>query len=308
MRIAVVGPGALGCFFAARLAMQPGHEVLILDHAKERAEFIASKGLKLIEKERTFPVKVGVALYPEEIGRPDLILLCVKSHHVPIAIERIRSLAADDNLLIALQNGIAHHRVLQEEYPGPWALGVTAQGAALEGQGVVRHGGEGDTVLGFAVPEGRVSGLLEKSAQAFAAAGIPTVESREISIHVWKKFVVNIGINALTVIFDCPNGKILDSPPGRERMAKAVREAVMVAEAKGIRLGAEALALPEKVCRATAINISSMLQDVRRKKKTEIDAINGALVREARLYGIPVPENEKLERDVKAIEARYLSQ
>ncbi len=306
MRIAIVGPGALGCFFAARMAQQQDHEVWLLDHLKERADLLDSAGLKLIEREKTFSVKVRAALCPEEIGRADLIIFCVKSHDVSSAIERVRPLAADDNLLIAFQNGIAHHRVLQEEYPGPWALGVTAQGAALEGPGIVRHGGDGATIIGFASPEERFFALLEKSAQIFEDAGINTEVSRKIRIHVWRKFVVNVGINALSVILNCPNGKICDSPLGRERLAKAVAEAVLVASAKDIEVGADPLAMTENVCKSTSINISSMLQDVRLKKKTEIEAINGALVREARMLGISVPENEKLVREVKAIEAQYL--
>lgn len=307
MRVAVVGPGALGCFLAARLALQTGHAVWLVDHDKERAEFLASKGVELIERDRIFSAKVRVVLRPEEIGQVDLILLCVKSHDVSLAIKRLRPLALSDNLLIALQNGIAHHRVLQEEYHGPWAVGVTAQGATIEGQGVVRHGGGGDTVIGFVGPENRIIGALEKVAQILGEAGISTLVSEGIRTQVWKKFIINIGINALTAILNCPNGQILDTPEGRQRLAKAVNEAARVAGAKGIEVGSDPVAMTEKVCEATSTNISSMLQDVRRQKKTEIDAINGALVYEAGLLGIPVPENTKLVREVKAIEAQYLS-
>jgi len=308
MRIAVVGPGALGCFFAARLALRTGHEVWLLDHDRNRAALLATKGLTLKEYGKTYCVKVRVTSLADEIGMVDLVLLCVKSHDVSSAIELIQPLASNENVLIGLQNGIAHNRILQEQYHGRWALGVTAQGATLESPGIIRHGGDGDTVIGSGAPDDFVDRLLVKSAQALEEAGIHTVVSREIHVPIWKKFVVNIGINALTVVLNCPNGKILESSRGRERLAKAVAEAGLVASAKGIAIGSDPVAMTEKVCEATAANISSMLQDVRRKKKTEIDAINGALVREARLYGIPVPENEKLERDVKAIEARYLSQ
>lgn len=306
MRIAVVGPGAVGCLFAARLAQLSGHEVWLLDHDKKRAALIGERGLILIEGEEKLSVNVSVSVHPEEMGLADLLILCVKSHDVASAIDQIRVLASSENLLLALQNGIAHHRVLHEKYPGPWAIGVTAQGAALEESGVVRHGGDGDTTIGFIEAINPMSNvLLGKAAKTFCDAGLRTLVGTKIEIQVWKKFIVNVGINALTVILDCPNGQLLKVPEGRRRLVKAVEEAACVARAKGIDVGADPVSMTVNVCEATAINISSMLQDVRRRQKTEIDAINGALVREARFHGIDVPENEKLIREVKEIESRY---
>lgn len=304
MSITVVGPGALGCLFAALLA-KAGEDVRLLDHSPRRAREIGEKGLTLMEGDGSESYRVPVFSDPRKIGNTAFLLLAVKSHDTLGALHLAAPLLANETLLIALQNGIAHHQPLNDTLgAGRWVAAVTAQGATLEGPGCVRHGGDGPTTLGFLGEAG--SGERQKQLAAGAAVlgrAMPEVAvSDQVLVPVWNKLIINVGINALTALYDCPNGQLLQIPQALERMAAAVGEAAAVASAKGIMIVAEPLAMTIGVCRATSNNISSMLQDVRHGRQTEIEAINGALVREANALGIAVPVNEALTTAVRGLQ------
>lgn len=135
---------------------------------------------------------------------------------------------------------------------------------------------------------------LAEAAALLNRAGLKSEISPDIKAELWRKLVINAGINALTVIYDCPNGALLEIPPARRTMAAAVIEAAAVAAACGFPLGEDPVALTEEVCRRTAGNISSMLQDSRRGRPGEIAAINGEIVRRAARCGLAVPVNREL--------------
>ena len=137
-----------------------------------------------------------------------------------------------------------------------------------------------------------------KAAAILSAAGLATEVVDNIEDRLWQKLLVNIGINGLTVLYDCPNGQLLEIPEARTRLIALVKEGLLVAQRKGIDVGTDPVKRALDVCRATANNISSMLQDVRNNKSTEIMAINGALLAEAEKLAIRVPENELLTRQV----------
>jgi 2-dehydropantoate 2-reductase len=316
MRIVVIGPGAMGCLLAASLAGSPGasgagsenHNGLwLLDHRRQRAGLLARQGLILEEQGRQFHYRIPVAVEAAEIGPADIILLCVKSHQVRQALGRAGSLLTRDSLLVGLQNGIGHLAILQEQiHACVVAVGVSAQGATLLAPGHVRHAGQGLTRIGFLLPAARgAAARLKAAAALLTAAGIPTETVDDIMEHVWAKLFVNVGINALTALLGCPNGGLLASPQALARLSAAVREAEAVARALGIKITSDPLAYTLAVCSATSANISSMLQDVRGRRKTEIDAINGALVEKARALGIPVPVNAGLVAAVKELEREY---
>lgn len=302
MRIVVVGPGALGTLFASILTLRSGHEIWLLDHDYERAADLGQREFCLVEGDLLYPLHVQITTNTNRIGVVDLILLCVKSADVEKSLALILPLVSEENLLVSLQNGISHHQILREGYPGCWAVGVTSQGASLVSPGVVRCGGSGPTFMGFLEDTRENWPLLAEFARILNTAGLEVEVTRSILIRVWRKLIINVGINALSVLLDCPNGQILDSFVGRERMARAVKEAALVAKAKGIDVGEDPVAMTEEVCSATAKNISSMLQDVRVGRSTEIQSINGAVVQEATRLKIAVPENKKLLSDVLALE------
>ncbi|MEN8143086.1 MAG: 2-dehydropantoate 2-reductase [Thermodesulfobacteriota bacterium] len=306
MKIAVVGPGALGCLMAAYLSNR--NETWLLDHNRDRAALLDRQGVILEREKLVVKRPVRATSDPKIIGTADLILLCIKSYSIENAILSAKPLAGTDSLIIPLQNGIGHlsllPRLLRDTY---WGLGVTSHGATLAAPGHVLHRGKGLTRIGFLGEDGpaKKKELICRAASALTEADIETEIVPDIRNHIWAKLMVNIGINALTAIYDCPNGALLESAEISALLEKAVQEGIVVARQKGITFAQAPLAITRKVCQDTAANISSMLQDVRAGRKTEIDAINGALVNAAEKMGIGVPINKELVRKVKEIEAKY---
>jgi 2-dehydropantoate 2-reductase len=312
MKVVIVGPGALGCLLAAHLGRF--NPVQFFDHDPARAASLEGQGVVLENDDGISSIPVRATAEPGAVVNAELVLLCVKSPKVSESICRGRPFLARAGLILALQNGISHLESLPNLLAEScWGLGVTAQGATLVGPGRVRHRGRGVTMIGWP-PAGIASELesdkscrpgLEEVARTMTDAGIETVVADDILPHLWAKLLVNVGINALTAIHDCPNGALLESKAVLARLTAAVREGAAVAEKKGIRLERDPVSMTIEVCRATGANLSSMLQDVRAQRLTEIDAINGALIRQARPLGLPVEVNEELVRQVRALERNY---
>jgi len=307
-RVAIVGPGALGCLLASALCRISGEEIWVLDHDRQRAAMIQHSGLTFQRDDRLEHFPVQATADAQQIGPVDLILLCVKSPVLAHTLPSLLPLLAENTLLLAWQNGIGHLPLLMgAEFPCSVALAVTSLGAHLVGPGRVRFGGEGATSLGFlgeVSPQAKLA--LARVAELFRMAGLETRVEADILAQVWNKLLVNVGVNALTAIHNCENGRLLENGEALGLMRAAVLEAANVARAKGIAIAPEPVARTIAVCQATAGNISSMLQDVRGNRQTEIEAINGAVLEEARRLGIPAPVNAELFAAVKALEKGYL--
>ncbi|MFZ5762402.1 MAG: ketopantoate reductase family protein [Thermodesulfobacteriota bacterium] len=307
MRTVVIGPGALGSLFAVRLFLAGGHEVRLLDHDPQRAALLNEQGFSFAADGKTHRLALPVTTDPAAIAEADLLLLCVKAPAVAAALARLRPHWPPGGLLLAFQNGISHLDPLASLPPScRWGLGVTTEGANLSGPGQVRHGGQGLTRLGFIgqQPE-RVAAQLAAVAEAFSAAGLASEVVADIRVVLWQKLLVNVGINALTALYDCPNGGLPAIPSARARLIAAVAEGARVAAAQGIVIPADPVALTLQVCRDTAANISSMLQDVRNRRLTEIGAINGAIVVLGERLAIPTPVNRELTQAIRALEQGF---
>jgi 2-dehydropantoate 2-reductase len=204
-----------------------------------------------------------------------------------------------------LQNGIGNIEILSEIAGSDKVIGgVTNHGATLLDTGHIRHAGRGETIIGRI--DGKIPVELRAIREIFNKAGIETRISRDIKGLLWSKLIINAGINALTAVTGLPNGKLTEFEGTRRILREAVTEAIRVAKRKRIKLAYDdPLAKVEAVCEATAANISSMLQDVQRHKRTEIDFINGVVVRQAQELGIAVPVNSVLVDLVKTIELTY---
>ncbi|MEN8257150.1 MAG: 2-dehydropantoate 2-reductase [Thermodesulfobacteriota bacterium] len=299
MNIVVIGPGALGSLFSARLAAA-GQNVTLLDHNAQRANALGNH-LTLITADQERDVDLSITADPACLKQAELVILAVKSQQIADLLPVVQGLSGPERLILGLQNGIGHLHFFTDAASG-LALGVTSQGATLVKAGSVRHGGDGPTVIGFLQPPpDRHGALLKKAATALSAAGLATEIVDDIKNRLWQKLLVNVGINGLTVLYDCPNGDLLKIPEARSRLIALVEEGVHVAHRKGIDVGTAPVGRTLEVCQATAGNVSSMLQDVRNGKKTEIMAINGALLSEAKKLAIPVSENELLVKQVLAL-------
>jgi 2-dehydropantoate 2-reductase len=309
MKIGVIGPGAMGCFLAARLALS-GNEVMILDHNPERAEFMNQKGLKIKGDPGPYPVRVPVTLNPKDLAGRELIINCVKAYDTRSVAQALQSVGTDSYLL-TLQNGVGNVEILGEYLPkGKILAGITAHGATYLGYGRVKYAGPGDTFIGHGFyginRERSADAHLQTFADLLTAGRIPTKIVNRIEDLIWSKLLVNVGINALTALTRLANGKLIEFPETREILEEAVQEGLRVGKKKGIRFIYEDMpGQVKKVCHNTAGNISSMLQDVLKKKRTEIDFINGVIMKTGQQFDIPVPVNGLLTRLVKTLEASY---
>jgi 2-dehydropantoate 2-reductase len=302
MKFLVVGPGAMGCLFAARLSIA-GNEVTLADHDKDRAQKITEQGIKVTGISGTYAVHIPTVVGGAPFA-PDFILICVKSTDTRAAGEGISGSMGPETMVVTLQNGLGNMEILAEILgPGKVLGGVTAQGATLVDEGVIRHAGEGETVIG---PAGEEGGPVHKLVSVMNQAGFETRSAHKVEELIWGKLVINVGINALTAITRLKNGRIPAIKGTKAVMEAAVEEAVSVARARGVLLPYEdPLTRVIAVCEATKENVSSMLQDVLKQRATEVGAINGAIAEQGAVLGIPTPVNRTLTELVDAIQTSY---
>lgn len=300
MRILVVGPGAMGTLFAGLLAAG-GHETWLLGRRPEVVERISREGVILVRGRDQQRIPVKATLDAGEAGSAELVLLFVKAHSTLQACRDTLPALGPDTMMLTLQNGIGNVETIASVVgTGRVLAGVTAQGATLLGPGVARHAGSGDTSIGEL--DGRETERARRVVAAFRQAGIEVELSGAVTSLLWGKLVVNAAINPLTALLRLRNGDLPARPESRELMAAVAREAASVAWARRVPLPYDdPVARVEEVCRVTASNRSSMLQDVERGAQTEIDYINGAVVREGEASGVNTPINWTLTRLVKGL-------
>ncbi len=303
MKIAIVGPGAIGVFFGAVLSKSKD-DIFFLDYKKDRVDSIKKNGI-VIEGLTNLKIKPNITSNPLEIAKADLIIMAVKSYNTEEASKLIKPLVGDNTTILTLQNGIGNIQILTEAFGGERVLGgVTNHGATSIDNGHVRHAGKGETIIGRV--DGKIIGSVRIISQLFNKAGIDTKITKDIDSIIWSKLVINVGINALTAITRLPNGKLTEFAGTKEVMRSCVQEAVKIAKRKRIKLlYDDPLQKVESVAKATEENISSMLQDILKTKRTEIDFINGAISRQGKALNIPTPFNDTLTNIVKTIEESY---
>ena len=301
MKIAVVGAGAMGSLFGGLLAAS-GEDVTLVDVWREHVEAINSEGLRIGDHEGSRTVNVKATTDPSSVGPVDLIILFVKSYDTLEATRGALPMVSEDTVFLSLQNGLGNIEKISEAVGRDRVIpGTTAHGCTLIGPGEIFHAGSGLTIIGEL--DGRVTERTRSIQDALEGAGIETRISETIRGALWSKVLVNVGINPLTALNGLRNGELLDHPDIMEVMRGAVEEAVRVAEALGVDLGeGDHVEKVYEVARATASNRSSMLQDVERGRRTEIDALNGAIVDSARRLGLDVPVNETLTAAVRGLE------
>ena len=291
--ILIVGTGAMAGLFGVRLG--PHAEVTLLGTWKAGLEALARDGIRLQENGSAVQVPVRTSSNPAECEGAEIALFLVKSWQTQRAAARLARCLAPQGVALTLQNGLGNLELLEAELGTQRvALGVTTVGATLLGPGKVRAGGMGAT---YVAPHPRLEPLVD----LLQIAGFEVHPAENLESLVWGKLVVNCGINALSALLEVPNGELLSRPGARAVMQEAAQETARVAEASGVKLPySDPVEQVEGVARRTASNISSMLQDIRRGAPTEIDAINGAVVRVADRLGVPAPINRALWNLVRA--------
>ncbi len=302
MRIAIVGPGAIGSLFYIRLSLA-GHQPWLIARDERQARALSQTPLTLLEGESSLQVKAKILCPPLESYPFDLVLIATKAQDTKRAAETALPALGPSTLVLTLQNGLGPQKILLDAFgEGRVLAGTTAQGATLLAPGVVRHGGDGETYLGPAA-KGGPSG--EEIARILSLAGLKASATPEIFTYIWRKLAINCAINPLTAILGVQNGELAKNNAAKKIIAKVAGEVAAVALKEGVDLGEEGQ-LAEKiilVAEATAQNRSSMLQDVAAGRLTETDFINGAVAALGKKHSIPCPLNETLHEMIKALEA-----
>ena len=305
LKIVIIGPGAMGCLFAC-LAHGNGNEIWLLDKDEARASKLNNEGITLEREGQKTQYKINVCNDPRKPGKADLVIICVKAYDTKKAAESCAPLISEHTDILSLQNGIGNSQILCDIFGENKVLcGTTAQGANLKGPGHVIHAGVGETVIGQ--PDSGTK-RAKKAVDIFIKNEIDARVSDNIESVIWSKLLINAAINPLTAILGVRNGELPNIDAAKEIMKDAVDEVILVCEKKGIKLAFEnPLDKALSVCNATSQNISSMLSDVRAKKKTEINQINGAVYNEAIKHGVLAPVNKNLTNIVMAIEKSHKS-
>ncbi|MCW5214433.1 2-dehydropantoate 2-reductase [Desulfobulbus sp. US5] len=303
MKITIIGAGAMGCLFGGLLSEQ-GMDVYLIDVREEQVNTLNDRGLTIFHQGVERVVRVRAVTDPAAIPGTDLAVIFVKHAQTETAARTAGRLLGGNGHALTLQNGMGNVEIIADILGEERVLcGTTAQGAMVLGTAKIQHSGAGETVIGMWRQGGEaVAGQL---AEVFTAADISCRAVDDIEPVLWKKLFVNVGINAITALTGLRNGQLLEWEATRLLMRDVVSEAMAVAEAHSIEVPAGILEHVERVAQATASNRSSMGQDIDGQRPTEIDAINGYIVRKARQVGLAVPVNQTLVRLVQTVQGQY---
>ena len=301
-RVAVLGAGAVGCFFGGMLA-RAGAPVTLVGRP---AHVAAIRRDGLLMEALTFRehVRAAADTEPAAVAGHDVVLFCVKSGDTEAGARAIAPHLAPGAVVVSLQNGVDNPARLAPLVAAEVLGAVVYVGCGMAGPGHVRHTGRGDLVIGGLRGSAEGERRAREVAALFERAGVPCVVSPDIDADLWLKLIVNCAYNPTSALSRLQYGRMLAQPEGPDLMRAIVAEAVAVARAEGVNLPAEGLV--EKVLavgKAMPTQISSTAQDIALGKRTEIDALNGHVARRGVALGVPTPVNTTLWQLVKLLEA-----
>ena len=306
-QVAVIGAGAMGSLFGGLLA-EGGLSVVLIDVWQEHVDAINSRGLRIVGHggERTVPVVA--ATDPAAAANARIVLFQCKALHNRVAAASVKAaFAASDTVAISFQNGLGNEEELGEVLGADRVLGgLTAQGASIEAPGVTRNHTDLPTYIGEM--DGAASERCARIAKLFSAHGLRTEAAEDIKRRMWLKLMANIALSVPSGACDLTISGIVAVPELVDTSLAAVDEALAVAKAEGqVFERDEALSVWRQITgpEGTGDNKSSLCHDLLNRRRSEIDYINGAVVRLGRKHGIPTPVNSTLCAIVKGIESRY---
>lgn len=292
IRVAVLGAGAVGCFFGGMLA-RAGHRVMLIGRPIH-VDAIRKSGLRFEGLKFNAQIPVEASTEAAAVRGARLVLFCVKSTDTEAAAAQVAPHLDADALVVNLQNGVDNTERIQAHVSRPVIPAVVYVATEMAGPGHLKHHGRGDLVIGG----------NEQVKTWFDSAGVPTVISENIAGELWAKLVVNCAYNALSAITQLPYGKLIAGIGIRETMRAVVEETLAVAQASGVSMAPDMLAKTYQIADAMPAQYSSTAQDLARGKPTEIDHLNGYVLRRGEALGIPTPANRLLHALVKLIEAK----
>lgn len=303
MKIAVIGPGAVGCLLAVSF-LEAGEDVHLVDYRPERVALLREQGIRLKTPggvSRLIPVPCWL---PAEVGLCGLTIMAVKAHQTAAAAQSLPLLLAPRGLALSLQNGLGNvEEMARVAGPEPLLAGVTFLGVTRQDEGQILYAGQGEMVIG-APPGSRVPPPeIEAVVAIFQGGGFKCRSAADIQPLLWDKLMINAGINPLTALLRVPNGALLDLPEAWSQAVAAAAEVQAVARAQGLAVTGDPEERLRRVCRATAKNRSSMLQDVLAGRPTEIESLNAQVAVRGQALNVPTPVNDLLTRLIRALDA-----
>jgi 2-dehydropantoate 2-reductase len=295
VKFAVMGAGAVGCYYGGMLA-RAGHEVVLVGRPAH-VDAVRREGLRL--QAQTFDERVQMRADTEvaAVAGADVVLCCVKSPDTEGAARAMQPHLAPGTLVLSLQNGVDNAERLRAVLAQEVLPAVVYVATEMAGPGHVRHHGRGELVIG---PSPRSAALVE----VFGAAGVPVQVSDNVAGALWAKLVLNCAYNALSAITQLPYGRLVQGEGIAEVMRDLVDECLAVARAEGVTLPGEAHEAVRRLAGTMPAQYSSTAQDLARGKPSEIDHLNGLVVRRGEARGVPTPVNRALWALVKLMEAQ----
>jgi 2-dehydropantoate 2-reductase len=296
---AVLGAGAVGCYFGGMLA-RAGHRVTLIGRPVHVEVFRKSglrfEGLKFDEQ-----VPVDASTEAAAVRGARLVLFCVKSTDTEKAAAQIAPHLDSGSVVVNLQNGVDNTERIRARVKNPVVPAAVYVATEMAGPGHLKHHGRGDLILGSS---GDSSAFPEELKLLFEKASVPVVISDNVEGELWAKLVVNCAYNALSAIAQLPYGRMIQGAGVRELMKDVVEETLAVAKALGVKMAPDMVERTWKLADAMPTQLSSTAQDLARGKPTEIDHLNGFVVRKGEALGIATPANRALWALVKLIEAK----
>ena len=296
LKFAVMGAGAVGCYYGGMLA-RAGHPVVLVARPQHVAA-IAHAGLRLQTQTFDEHIQVQASIEASAVRGADVVLCCVKSSDTEAAGRLIEPFLQPDTLVVCLQNGVDNADRLRAVLPAHQVCAAVVYVATeMAGPGHVKHNGRGDLVIEPSAGSAAV-------AQAFAAAGVPTKVSDNVRGELWAKLILNCAYNAVSAISQLPYGKTVAGVGVQDVMRDVVAECLAIAKADGVTVAGDVHAAVAQLAGSMPLQLSSTAQDLARGKPTEIDYLNGFIVQRGQALGIATPANRVLWALVKLLETK----
>ena len=304
-KVVIIGTGAMGSVYAALMA-DAGHEVWAVDAWADHVTAMQTNGLRVegVSGDRT--VRVNATADASDAGQADLVIIATKLDGVAAAVEATKPLMRDDTAVLSIQNGLGGPDIAARELgPDRVTIGVVGGfGASMKGPGHAHHNGM--EVVRLGEYQGGLTDRTQRIADIWSSSGFKVLTFDDIHKMVWEKLICNCAYSGPATILDLTLGEILADPDASAISAGCAVEAYAVARAKDIAVDIED---PVAYVRAFGEKIPnsrpSMAQDHTARKRGEIDAINGAIVREAEAFNLSVPTNAFVSQVIKARESVY---
>jgi 2-dehydropantoate 2-reductase len=292
-RIAVMGAGAVGCYYGGMLA-RAGHEVVLIGRP-EHVRAIERDGLWLETKGFDERVRVSASTETRAIEGATLVLFCVKATDTESAAAAMRPHLAPDALVLSLQNGVDNAERLRAVLAQTVAAAVVYVAVGMAGPGHVKHHGRGELVI---EPVGGSEALV----RLLIGAGVPTEVSDNVRGALWAKLILNCAYNAVSAITQLPYGRLAQQEGVQALMREVVSECLAVARADAVQVPGDVAAAVRKIAETMPAQFSSTAQDLARGKRSEIDHLNGHVLRRGAALGVATPVNSVLHTLVRLLE------